>query len=235
MDYLTSAPADEFVPAGPCRQPVLLNTDKLRFRLIKSPTIAELQTALMDYAMRRLESYWAEMLELPRVESWRIKLFSTQGNSLLRIPKPLAWSLIQVTSVEAFDEKLKGMSLADQRALANTIKPRTVPAMLSTLISTKIEDTTGYAYLSAALAESQDAAQFFGGLVNGLFSNLADTNQRLGTPYQAKHQRRVLEFLGYAANKGWLLFPFVHHSSGLQEHYILSHARNMECIFNPAY
>ena len=107
--------------------------------------------------------------------------------------------------------------------------------MLSTLISTKIEDTTGYAYLSAALAESQDAAQFFGGLVNGLFSNLADTNQRLGTPYQAKHQRRVLEFLGYAANKGWLLFPFVHHSSGLQEHYILSHARNMECIFNPAY
>ena len=233
--HLTTEAPETFPSANAPASPVLLNTEKLKFKLIAHPTMAEIRLDIERHARLRREARWQQLMEPRERESSVIRLLQCTGGSLQLVESPLVWNAFGVSSAEALARVLPGMSLEQQRGLAAPIKPQNTPEMLALYRDTKTVDMCGFRYLSSVCEASESAAQFFGTLIESLFQETSGENYALGYPKLWTHQARVFELLGLAVQNRWLLFPFLFQYSEASEHRFLSHFVNVDCYFNKVY
>ncbi|MFM1991643.1 MAG: hypothetical protein RJA99_4600, partial [Pseudomonadota bacterium] len=231
--YLTTDAPERFPAPGEDAEPVLLNANKKQFCLIASPSRQAIASMIEDYAGRRLDAHWQFLMEPHSARC--ISLFQIAQRKCVYAPPSVLQRSCGVDSQAALRTALESMSLAEQRKRVRHLKPASIPEMLAFFSDTKLHDMTGYSYLHSVLSRSNDAFAFFGRLIDEFLLGLAGTDYELGTPKSNFHQPRVLEFLGLATAANWLLFPFVHRSSGLWEHQVLSHHANVAGYFDPAY
>lgn len=235
--YLTTDAPKAFVSRHQ-QAPVFLNADKLRFNLIAHPTTLELRDAVNDYATIRMAEHWDWLMETStasnlRKKASRIRLLQSCGSTLLNANPSVVYKALGVTTAGALRRATANMPVEEQRTLAHSLQPSTIAHWIA--LASRRRDDIGYSYLLSVLESAATAEEFFGRLIDDLLSPLQGTNYRLGTPATTEHQPRVFEFLGMAAAREWLLFPFVHHSSRLPEHYILMHGCNVARFFNERY
>ncbi len=231
--YLTTNVPKTFEPGLPTADPIVFNDDKRTFRLIAAPAIREIRQLINEYAEIRLEAAWAELMETTGRTQEVIKLLKYAKSPYHASPQALT-KLFPGKSGPTIVASIKRMTMAEQLALAAPVKPST-HAELSVLTTKRLGDMSGLAYLDDVLTKSSSAVAFFGVLLDELFREAGESDHRMGTVKPGFHQPRILEFLGLCVTRKWLLFPFVHNSSGIDEHYVLSHSANIAYYFNPLY
>jgi hypothetical protein len=224
--YLTDAAPEMYPAPDGIAKSVLLNTNKLKFLLIASPTREDLEESIEQYGIKRLEGRWTELLEPPTNgrESY-IQALQIKHPKLRTLPSAAIMNLLGESMIAGAIERVQSMSLAEQRDLVQPLKPTSIGEMLALYKDTQI-DQTGYRYLRHELGKSASTLDFFGRLTNTLFSGIAESDYTLGTPKPGFHQPRVFEYLGMAAARGWILFPFISGESGTNEMYALMHRSN---------
>ncbi len=238
--YLGKQEPEKFLSPSAFATPVLLNTEKLKFALIAEPSLAEIRSTIEEYGNLRREARWNELMELPispngqNAPSSFITLFMKAGRSLRWLTTESSLRLGLGATLMEVMSKVATLSIDEQRELASSFKPSNIPEMLANYHSRK-HDQTGYGYFLSVLDDAGSAFEFFGKLIDSTLGNVADDDYRLGTPKMGFHQMRVFEFLGMAVQRKWLLFPFVHNSSGHKEHYILLHGKNVGRYFDKPY
>ena len=240
--YLTTEAPEEFPSTGTVAPPVLFNPQKLKFNLIAQPSLDELRHTIEQYGHLRLEARWHELMRTP-TQSGRakgrsrdlIRFFQRGSSSLLWVAKNPVWQAFDVTSLQGLYDRLAGQSIEQQQMLVLPLKPKSIPEMLALYRNGQNEEMCGYTYLMSVLESSVSATEFFGTLVDTVFHELVEADYTVGSPKIGWNQGRIFEFLGIAVQRQWLLFPFVYHSSGIKEHYILSHFINVDRFFNDSY
>lgn len=240
MSYAYLAMDDVLVFQAPDAQvtPVLMNPRKQKFCLIARPELGEISALIEEHARLRMEAHWNSLLSVsPRAtrENQIIQAFRVIGGGITWIPRNVLKQAAGATTKVGVQAKLSNVSVETQQTLLQSYKPNNIQEMLAFYRDMPTEDVTGYRYFMSLLEDSKDALTFFGQLIDNIFLPLADINYRKGTAPTQVHQARTFELLGMALAKQWLLFPFVHHSSGLQEHYIISHAANTVRFFSEPY
>ena len=226
----TDAPA-AFPSSTPLAPVVHLNTSKTKFKLLQVPSMGELRAAIEEYALARGEVLWREM---SAVEGTRCKLFARRGNTLGHVAMDaVRMSLGPELTARALRQQLTEHELRD--ALAR-VKP-TGLASMDDLYRLKLgtECAIGYEQLMSMAAASASPYHFYDALISAVFSNNAQSNVRTGSLRKSFFQPRAYEFLGFSVTKGWLLFPFVHSQSGIEEHAHLQHRDNAANSFHEAY
>lgn len=237
FQYLGKQDPEKFLSPNAFAAPVLLNTDKLKFALIAEPTLAEIRDVVEEYGNLRSEARWIELMEVASSKNAtlpRIRLFQAYKGSFVWLPAEFALRLGMGTTMKEVVKRIAALSVDEQRELASSIKPNNIPEMLA-FFRSRAEDQTGYGHLMSTLDKATSAFEFFGRLIDSTLGDVADEDYRLGMPKTGFHQMRVFEFLGMAVQRKWLLFPFIHYSSGLQEHYILLHSTNAGRYFHELY
>ena len=237
-DHLITAAPLSF--AGPDARvaPVLFNPSKQQFRLIANPTRAEIQALIEEHARHRLDAHWDTLMAVgsPATSATQtIRAFIVNSSTRKWLPAHVLRETVGATSKMGILSKLSGVSIEEQRERLRAHKPKNIAEMLALYRDQPTEDVTGYRYLMSIMGEAPDALTFFGTLIDNLFRFLKDADYRLGTPPTERHQARTFELLGMAMARQWVLFPFIHHSSGLQEHYVLSHRENVARFFVEPY
>lgn len=236
--YLTAEAALTFCTPDARVAPVLLNPSKTQFRLIARPELSEIRALIEEHAYLRMEAHWDTLMSVGSqvtAATPLIRAFIVHSLSRAWLPHTVLRSTAGATTKAGICSKLAGASIDAQRALLQGHKPRTIPEMLVLYRDQPSEDVTGYSYFMSILEGSTDALSFFGKLIDSLFLSLASADYRAGTPPTERHQARTFELLGMALARQWVLFPFIHHSSGLQEHLILSHRENFGRFFVQPY
>lgn len=233
--YLTDAAPEMYPAPGGIAKSVLLNPNKLKFLLIASPTREELEESIEQYGVKRLEGRWTELLEPPTNgrENY-IQALQIKHPKLRTLPSAAIMKLLDESMIAGAIERIRLMSLAEQRDLVLPLKPTNIGEMLALYKDTQI-DQTGYRYLQHELGKSASALDFFGRLTNTLFSGIAESDYTLGTPKPGFHQPRVFEYLGMVATRGWILFPFISGESGTNEMYALMHRSNTKRYLDPIF
>ncbi|MCZ8294468.1 MAG: VPA1269 family protein [Hylemonella sp.] len=233
--YLTDAAPEMYPAPDGIAKSVLLNTNKLKFLLIASPTREDLEESIEQYGIKRLEGRWTELLEPPTNgrESY-IQALQIKHPKLRTLPSAAIMNLLGESMIAGAIERVQSMSLAEQRDLVQPLKPTSIGEMLALYKDTQI-DQTGYRYLRHELGKSASTLDFFGRLTNTLFSGIAESDYTLGTPKPGFHQPRVFEYLGMAAARGWILFPFISGESGTNEMYALMHRSNTKRYLHPMF
>lgn len=232
--YLTDEKPEIYPAPDDVAKPVLLNPNKLKFLLIANPTLDELAESIEQHALKRLEDRWTELLE-PNALGTFIQALQVKEPRLRALPGEQVMQLLGVSGVNAAVERVRSMSFDEQRALVHPLKPTSIAEMLALYRDTSHIDQTGYRYLRHELGNSKSALEFFGRLTEALLSGFAQTDYTLGTPKLGIHQPRVFEYLGMAAARGWLLFPFITGESGINELYALMHRSNTRRYLNPLF
>jgi Putative phage integrase len=232
--YITDESAEVFPVFDGISKPVLLNTHKLKFMLIHSPSMDEIAEAIEQHALIRLEDRWLELM-VSNVTGYKIQALNVKHPLAKTLPTNLVYELLGVSGIKTAERRLKLLSLDEQRLLVSRLKPSTVPEMLALYQDTANIDQTGYRYLCYELTKARSAIDFFESILANLFSDIVLTDYTLGSPKIGKHQPRILELLGLAAKKGWLLFPFITGESGINEMRALMHRENARRYLNPLY
>ena len=229
--YISTEPAAVFPASTPLAPAVHLNTDKTKFKLLSTPSMRELRAAIASYAAVRGEALWKA---LTTFEDGSCKLFATAGNSLWNVNRSTVNAVLgDDFTVNQLRELVAGK---DAARVFKALKPRTVSDMDALYrLSGNRESAIGHDYLMAAAQAADSPLAFYSNIIEALFEGSRDVNPQNGTIPRSYHQARVYEFLGYSATKGWLLFPFVHPQSGVQEHLHLSHRSNQAAIFAKEY
>lgn len=238
FSYLTTAEPLRF-PAPDARVPqVLLNPSKQQFCLVANPDLPAIRDLIEAHAMHRLEAHWNTLMAVgSQVTAAKpiIRAFIVHSSSRMWLPRHVLLETAGATTKAGILSKLADVSIEQQREMLSPYKPKTIAEMLALYRDQPTEDVTGYAYFLSIIGKSKDAREFIGTLIDNLFLFLKDTDYRLGTPPTEQHQARTFELLGMAIARQWILFPFIHHSSGLQEHHILSHRQNVNRFFGEPY
>lgn len=226
----TEAPA-VFAASTALAPAVHLNTDKTRFKLLTTPSMRELRSAIDSYAAVRGEALWKE---LTTFEDGTCKLIATAGNSLWNVNRGAVNAILgEDFTVNQFRELLTGK---EAPRVLKALKPKTVADMDALYrLNGNRESAIGHDYLMGAARASDSGLSFYSTIIDSLFEGSRDVNPQKGTIPKTYYQARVYEFLGYSATKGWLLFPFVHPQSGIREHLHLSHRSNQSAIFAKEY
>lgn len=218
--------------------PVLFNPNKQQFRLIANPALSEIQALVEEHARFRLDAHWDFLNQLgsPATSATQtIRAFIVHSSNRAWLPAHVLRDTVGATTKVGILSKLAGASIEEQRGRLSAHKPKSIAEMLALYRDQPTEDITGYRYFMSILEDAPDALTFFGKLIDNLFSFLKGVDYRLGTPPTEQHQARAFELLGMAMARQWILFPFIHHSSGLQEHYVLSHRENVGRFFIEPY
>lgn len=232
--YITDEIAESFPVLDGITKPVQLNTHKLKFILIHNPSMEELSQTIEEHALIRLEDRWIELMQ-GNLKGSSIQALSVKTPNMKSLPSDLIYKLLGVTGIKTAERRLKAMSLDEQRLLAARLKPSTVPEMLALYQDSAHIDQTGYRYLRYELTKAKSAIEFFESLLTNLFNDIVLTDYTLGTPKIGRHQPRILEVLGMAVKRGWLLFPFITGESGINEMRALMHRENVRRYLNPLY
>ncbi|QKO22574.1 VPA1269 family protein [Rhodoferax sp. BAB1] len=229
--YISTEPLAVFPASTALAPAVHLNTDKTRFKLLTTPSMRELRAAIDSYAAVRGEALWRE---LTTVEDGSCKLFATAGNSLWNVNRGAVSAILgEDFTVTQLRELVTG---EEGPRVLKALKPKTVTEMDALYrLNGNRESAIGHDYLTGAARAADSALSFYGLIIEALFEGSRDVNPQRGTIPKSYYQARVYEFLGYSATKGWLLFPFVHPQSGIQEHLHLSHRSNQGAIFAKEY
>lgn len=200
--YVTEEGCEVFAtPAG--GSVVKLNTNRRKFLVIGLPSLAALRDSIEEYALKVVEDRWDELMVPGRGAS--IYALQVTSHKLVAIQKAPVMKLAGENSFERFSLRVKAMSLDEQRAFMQPLKPKSISELMALYVEPYGVDGTGYRYLSEELARSDSAIEFFGRITDCLYSGIAESDYTLGTPKQGFHQARILEYLAMALAKGWLL------------------------------
>lgn len=226
--YMSEEAPIAFSASTPLAQTVYLNTDKTKFKLLKTPSMGELKEAIESHAAIRRGAIWSEMsiIQDGKCKLFPKKLESVNSETLVKL---LGADLkLKASRQELNEEELKN-------AVAK-LRPKSISEMYALYqINNNSQCPIGYQYFMDVLNSSQTAYEFYGKIIENQFNSTADFNPRVGSLKMSYYQARVYELLGYSATKGWLLFPFVHPQSGIREHLHLAHKDNASLFFNTAY
>lgn len=227
-----SADAPLVFPAStPLASSVYLNTDKTRFKLLKSPSIDEVKRGIDDYARIRAEALWGR---LSQVTDDQCPLLLRRGSSFVNIKATTVTHVLgEALAGKIRRNELKSDALQDVIA---KLKPASWQCMESLYrLNTGTECAIGRDYFLEIASGASSAFDFFGRLTNDLFGATLSNNPRVGSLATTYYQARTYELLGMCVRNGWLLFPFVHQSSGIGLHYHLSHRANIRSHFAAKY
>lgn len=229
--YISTEPPAVFPASTALAPAVHLNTDKTRFKFLTTPSMREVRAAIDSYAALRGEALWKE---LTTVKDGSCKLFAKAGNSLRNVNRGAVNAILgEDLKVNQLLELVTGKEAS---RVLKALKPKTVSDMDALYrLSGNRESAIGHDYLMGAARAADSALAFYGTIIEALFEGSRDVKPQRGNIPKTYYQARVYEFLGYSATKGWLLFPFVHPQSGIQEHLHLSHGSNQGAIFAKAY
>lgn len=227
-----SADAPLAFPAStPLASTVYLNIDKTRFKLLKSPSMDELKRGIDDYARIRAEVLWGG---LSKVTDDECLLLLRRGGSYANIKASTATQVLGQALAEKIRRKeLKSDALLDVIA---KLKPASWQDMESLYrLKSGAECAIGRDYFLEIASSANSAFDFFGRLADDLFGATLSNDPRVGSLAKTYYQARTYELLGMCVRNGWLLFPFVHQSSGIGLHYHLSHRANIRSHFSAEY
>lgn len=226
----TDAPA-AFPSSTPLAPTVRLNTSKTKFKLLRAPSMSELRAGIEEYALTRGKVLWREM---SAIEGSSCKLFARRGNTLAHAAMDaVRTALGPELTTRAVRQQLAEHEMRD--AIAR-VHPKGIAAMESLYrLNLGTECAIGYSQLMSVAESAASPYHFYDTLISTLFSNSAQSNVRGGSLRKSFLQPRVYEFLGFSVAKGWLLFPFVHSQSGIEEHAHLQHRDNAANSFHEAY
>lgn len=233
-EHLTEELPELFpVPSDPSTR-VQFNPNKLKFMLLAQPSLDELRLAIEQYAEKRLEARWAELMQ-PNSTNRSITAFIVLEKKMVHIEQGPVQRLMGEPAFAPFLRRVRAMSLEEQRVFIQALKPKTIAEMLALYRNTAVNDITGYRYLHQVLDESRTAVDFFGKLTDALFTSFAQSDYTLGSPKPGFHQPRIFEFLGMSLTRGWLLFPFITGQSGINEIRALMHRDNTQRYLHPMF
>lgn len=232
--YLSEERPETYPTPGDIDQPVLLNPHKLKFLLISNPSLDELGAAIEEHARKRLEDRWSEMQQVNGKGAF-IQALQVKEPRLRCLPAELVLKLLGVSGTRPVTNRLRSMTLEEQRALVAPLKPANIAEMLALYQDTSHIDQTGYRYLRHELSKAKSSREFFGSLTNTLYADIAPGDYTSGVPKLGFHQPRIFEFLGMSAQRGWLLFPFITGESGTNEVRALMHRDNTRRYLNPLF
>lgn len=229
--YLSSEAPVAFPASTQMAKTVFLNTDKIRFKLLRAPEISELKAGIDEYATKRANVVWRDLTE---IEDNRCRLFSYTGNSFNHVKRAtVARILGSRIAGQALRQELRGTALVE--AIAQ-LEPKTwEDAEALYWYKRGKECAIGRDYLHSYVHGAQTSIDFFGRLIDELLESAANVDPTRGTIPVTFHQPRVYEFLGFAVTKGWLLFPFLHGQSGIREQLLIGHVANAGAAFSSDY
>lgn len=233
-EYLTEELPESFVVPGDPASHVQFNPNKLKFLLLAPPRLDELRLAIEEYADKRIEARWAELM-LPTSTNTGIHALKSWSKKLVCLVHEPVQRLMGEPAVQPFLRRLRAMSIEEQRTFIQPLKPKSAAEMLALFRDTPANDMTGYRYFSRVLDESRSAVDFFGKLTDALFAGFAESDYTLGSPKLGFHQPRIFEFLGMALTRGWLLFPFITGESGTNSIRALMHRENTQRYLHPLF
>lgn len=237
--YLTTEAPERFASPGGIADEVLLNTRPMQFMLIHQPSLHEIEAAIEEYSLLRMEERWREVLETPNTGKSTgkvIKAFLLTGVSLYYVSHDLVkakFGWVQKQARSAIREIHK-LDVDDQRALLEPLKPKSIAEAIA-LYPDRTFDVTGYRFLRKMLQSSANAVEFFEKLANELFDGIHATDWTLGSPKMAFFQSRIYEFFSLSLRKGWLLFPYISPRSKKNEGKALAHKDAIKSYENPVY
>ncbi len=229
--YMSADAPLAFQASTPFARAVYLNTDKLRFKLLDSPSMDEVRLGIDDYARIRAEVLWRE---LSQVTGDECLLLQRRGGSYVNI-KP-------TTVTEVLGESLAG-KLRRKELQADALQDAVIqlkPAGWQDMellyrLKSGAECAIGRDYFLEIASNADTAYDFFGKLVDDVIESAAEVDPSLGSIPMTFHQPRVYEFLGFAVSRGWLLFPFLHGASGIREQRLIGHFANAGVAFAESY
>lgn len=232
--YMSAAPPLAFPASTPLASVVYLNTDKTRFKFLQNPSMEELRAGIEEYAKTRAEILWRDLSE---IKDDRCDLFRRVGRTtsgFYNINRDAVLTLLgEETVAKAARGELKGQALIDAVA---RLEPKSWAEMDTLYRLRRGHDCAiGRDYFLNILEGCAASFDFFGKLLDELFGATLENDPRVGSLKTTFYQARTYEFLGVSVEKGWLLFPFVHNSSGIREHYHLSHRENIRTYFSSDY
>lgn len=193
--------------------------------------MAELTAGIEDYAIKRAAVLWSD---LAQITDNSCRLFGLIDKRFGFVNREAVISLLgEETARKAQKQELEGVALSE--AIAR-LKPNSWAEMDALYwLRRGQECAIGRDYFLRIAATSATSIDFFGQLLDDLFGATLANDPRVGTLTKTFYQARTYELLGMCHTKGWLLFPFVHNSSGIREHYHLSHRENIRSHFAPEY
>ena len=220
-----------FQASTPSASAVYLNTDKTQFKLQRSPSIAELEAGIEEYAKKRAAVLWREM---SKIEDDRCRLLACAGNSFNNVKRSAVAAILgRPTATQAARQELRGAALVDAIAKLEPHSWEEVDALYS--VKRGLECAIGRDYFLGVAAGTPTALDFFGTLVDAVLDSASHVDPARGTLPMIFLQPRVYEFLGFAVTKGWLLFPFLHGRSGIREQLLIGHFANAGAAFAKEY
>jgi hypothetical protein len=232
--YLTEDSPEVFEASSTAISKVLLNPYKLKFMQLAHPTLDELRVAIKQYALKRLEDRWNELMQ-PSLQGAQLEAFKPFQKKLACVAQDRVQALMGEPQYQPFFKRIQAMSMDEQREFAQPLKPKNISEMLAFYRDSRANDQTGYRFLNKVLDSATSGADFFGKLTDYLFSGVAESDYTLGQPKLGFHQPRIFEFLSLSLNRRWLLFPFITGESGTNEIRALMHGFNAQRYLNPIY
>lgn len=228
--YISADAPLSFPASTPLASTVYMNTDKTRFKLLRAPSMPELQAGIEEYAIKRAAVLWRDMSLIENDKCLLFRPVAVTSYSFYNINRDTVVSLLgQTTAAQALRGKLNGAALVEAVAKLEPMGWAEIEALYK--LKRGHECAIGRDYFLGIATVSSTAVEFFGRLLDDLFGATLSIDPRIGSLIKTFYQARTYELLGMCATKGWLLFPFVHKSSGIQEHYHLSHRDNIRSHF----
>lgn len=237
-EYITTESPKAFDSAM-SGKPVLINPDKRRFCLLRERSMSDIHSAIDEHLFIRNDLHWSFLMG-------QVKGYARSGKRGIRLPHEiirllavqkkmglqyvantnLIREVLGVKRILDIPVRTSSMSIEQQLDTARSLKPTTKKDILSFYKTDVKRDYLGHDYLSSLAHSSSCSLEFFGRLTEALFRDIKSEDFQTGqfTPYK---KARLLEFLGLALKKKWLLFPFVYKSSFLPEHLLLLHKNNV--------
>jgi hypothetical protein len=208
-------------------QPVYFNADKTKFKLLNVPSLGELRELIDSYTPLRMASAWQEIIV---IKNGKCRLFA---NKLKNVNGRRVTDLIgNAVTARAIRHTLNEEEL---KAALKKLEPKSISDMYALYqLNGDAQCCVGYRYFMDVLSSSNTAYEFYGTITENLFNSLDNSiqpEQNVTNYYRA----RIYELLGYSVTKGFLLFPFVHASSGIAWNHHMSHKHNASTAFGPYY
>lgn len=235
--FLTTQPPESFDIPGRPGERVLLNPYPMQFLLLKEPSLDELRAAIEGYALARVNEAWEEALEQSsksKSSSKPIKALCQDQGRYFNLSHELLSAFIGAGPRAEATRKIQELDIEAQRAFIAPLKPASIAEGIA-LFRDRTFDRTGYRYLMAAWEKSASGKDFFEHLLFDLFQAIGKSKSRTGNLVAGYHQARILDFLGVALWKQWVLFPYLSGESGDPNVRALLHRDCVSRYLSPAY
>lgn len=235
--FLTNLPPESFDIPGRPGERVLLNPYPMQFLLLKEPSLDDLRTAIEGYALARVNEAWEEVLEQSSKSagsSKPIRALCKDSNKFMNLSHDVLSAFIGMGPRATAHRELLELDVEAQRKFIAPLKPTSITEGIA-LFRDRSVDRTGYRYLVRAFEKSASAKDFFEHLLADLFNGLGKSKSVKGHLNPSFHQARILDFLGVALWKQWVLFPYLSGESGDAKVRALLHKDCVSRYLSPAY